>query len=564
MNKRYLFLSLLLSVFVLAFILRFYKLGEIPNGLYQDETAIGYNAYSIMNTGKDEHGKYFPLYFKSFGDWKLPVYIYTTAVSVKLFGLNEFAVRFPSAFFGFLTVVIFYFFIKDLLRDRNIALLSAFLLSINPWSLHYNRATFEVSIGLFLFVFGGYLLNKFFRENRNSFFFLGTLSFILALYSYNLTRLLSPLIYILFIFYNIKNFKSVPKLEVYLTLFIGFIAILPFLFTLFMNGGASSASGTLIFSSSAVYAPLLEFRSYTSNLFFNLDLILFNKYFMIIWQYIVNIITYFNVPFFFINGSLHGNHGIGNAGLFYVFEIFTIIIGFYFLVRSKGKEKNVIFLWILIVILVASLTRDVPHATRSYFMLAPLIIISAAGLMKIFYAINKLNNKVYKYLFILIIIFIFSYNIAYYLSSYYLRFPIYYAKQWNSVDKELSIYINDNKHKYNKIVIDEQSDFKYTSYLFYTSYSPFEFLKTVRRTNEDNEGFVKVLSFGKFEFRKIDWHIESQVPRQLIVFSAKNKPDGVPEILRLNYPQRPVVISEKEKLYQFPVEEGAYVLVETK
>lgn len=83
MNKRYLFFILLLSIFVFAFILRFYKLGEIPNGLYQDETAIGYNAYSILNIGKDEYGKDFPLYFKSFGDWKLPVYIYSTALSIK-------------------------------------------------------------------------------------------------------------------------------------------------------------------------------------------------------------------------------------------------------------------------------------------------------------------------------------------------------------------------------------------------------------------------------------------------------------------------------------------------
>lgn len=463
-----------------------------------------------------------------------------------------------------MTVIVFYFFVKDLFKDRGLALISVFLLTINPWALHYNRATFEVSIGLFLFIFGGYLINKFFRENRMLFFFSGTLLYVMALYSYNLTRLLAPLIYLLFIFYNKKLFKSAPRLEIYLTLILAFIAILPFILTIFMKGGASSASGTLIFSSSAVYAPLLEFRSYTSNLFFNLDLILFNKYFMLIWQYFVNIITYFNVPFFFISGSAHGNHGIGNVGSFYVFEIFTIIIGSYFLLKSKDNGKNVIFLWILIVILVASLTRDVPHATRSYFMLAPLIIISAAGFMKLFNAINKLNNKVYKYLFTLIIIFIFSYNIFYYLSSYYLRFPIYYAKQWNSADKELSIYINKNKKKYNKIIIDEQSDFKYTSYLFYTSYSPSDFLKTVKRTKDDSEGFVKVLSFGKFEFRKIDWSVESQYPGQLIVFSAKHKPEGIPEILRLNYPQRPVVISEKEKLYQFPVEEGAYVLVETK
>ena len=124
---------LILSI---AFLLRFYKLGEIPAGFYQDESAIGYNAYSVMETGKDEHGQTFPLYFKSFGDYKLPVYIYLTALSVQTFGLNEFAVRFPSALFGFLTVVVFYFFVKELTRNKPLSIISTAFLAISPWHLH--------------------------------------------------------------------------------------------------------------------------------------------------------------------------------------------------------------------------------------------------------------------------------------------------------------------------------------------------------------------------------------------------------------------------------------------
>src|SRR3989344_5210772 len=94
----------IIAIIILAAILSLYKLGEVPSGLYQDETAIGYNAYSLLETGKDEHGVSYPLYFKSFGDYKLPVYIYLTAFSVKTFGLTGFAVRLPSAVFGILSV----------------------------------------------------------------------------------------------------------------------------------------------------------------------------------------------------------------------------------------------------------------------------------------------------------------------------------------------------------------------------------------------------------------------------------------------------------------------------
>src|SRR3989344_4938577 len=104
MKIKRLYLIAFILITALAFLLRFWRLGEIPNGLYQDETAIGYNAYSIIQTGRDEYGKSLPLYFKSFGDYKLPVYIYATVPSILMLGLTELAVRAPSALFGSLSV----------------------------------------------------------------------------------------------------------------------------------------------------------------------------------------------------------------------------------------------------------------------------------------------------------------------------------------------------------------------------------------------------------------------------------------------------------------------------
>ncbi|KKQ38117.1 MAG: hypothetical protein US53_C0001G0022 [Candidatus Woesebacteria bacterium GW2011_GWA1_37_7] len=48
---------ILLLIILLAAFLRFWKLGSYP-ALNADEAAIGYNAYSLLETGKDEHGNF--------------------------------------------------------------------------------------------------------------------------------------------------------------------------------------------------------------------------------------------------------------------------------------------------------------------------------------------------------------------------------------------------------------------------------------------------------------------------------------------------------------------------
>jgi len=551
-------------IFLIAFVLRFYKLGEVPFGFYQDESAIGYNAFSIIETGKDEYGKSFPVYFKSFGDYKLPIYIYSTIIPIKIFGLNEFAVRFPSAFFGFLSVIIFYFFIKKITKEKNLSIIATALFSFNPWLLHYNRATFEVSICLFLFLLGGLLLYKSFEKKSLFSFLIGTFCFIINIYTYNLTRFLSPILYFLIIGLNIKEFKFIKKKEIIITFIFLLISLAPFLKTFFTSGGVSSASGTLIFSSAKVLAPLSEFRSYFIDLPSVFSKLFFNSYELIFWQYLKNIVSYFSTSFFFVSGSEHGNHGIGDFGLFYIFEFPLIIFGLVKIIREKNKWFNLFLLWGLLVILVSSLTRDIPHATRSFFLIVPFEIISAIGLLDF---VNNIKNIKKKYLkqviFIASIIFVF-YNYVYYFSSYYVRFPVLYAKSWKAEDRNVSLYIKDNQNKYDKIIFDRSTGFVYTSLLFYLKYNPFDFQNNVVRLPDDSEGFSIVKSFGKYEFKDVDWEKDYKKSKVLIVTTSERKPKEFSSLRTFYYPKKPVVVSLGQDIYQYPIEEAAYILVETK
>ena len=54
--------AILVSLIVLiAGFFRLYQLGDVPPSPDWDETALGYNAYSISKTGKDEYGTFLPL-----------------------------------------------------------------------------------------------------------------------------------------------------------------------------------------------------------------------------------------------------------------------------------------------------------------------------------------------------------------------------------------------------------------------------------------------------------------------------------------------------------------------
>src|SRR3989344_4023982 len=146
----------IISIIVIAIFFRFINLPNIPVGFNDDEAAFGYNAYSILKTGMDEWGRFLPFpAFESFGDWKLLVFLFLTAITQFFFGLNEFATRFPSALFGVFAVFACYLLSKRLF-DKKVALLAALFLAISPWHIVASRNAFESDLLVFFITISTY------------------------------------------------------------------------------------------------------------------------------------------------------------------------------------------------------------------------------------------------------------------------------------------------------------------------------------------------------------------------------------------------------------------------
>ncbi|MBU0578853.1 phospholipid carrier-dependent glycosyltransferase [Patescibacteria group bacterium] len=148
--KRY--SSFLLLVLVLfSFSIRFLWLDRSPRGLLIDEAHFGYISYSLVETGRDEHGISWPIVFKGFGDQKLPVQAYLLMPFIKFIGLNSVAVRLPSAIAGSLLVVAIYWLLREFKIKEELALFGALIVTLSPWTFILSRFAYEANIALLFF-----------------------------------------------------------------------------------------------------------------------------------------------------------------------------------------------------------------------------------------------------------------------------------------------------------------------------------------------------------------------------------------------------------------------------
>jgi len=546
----------------LAFFLRFYNLNSFPPGLGRDEVSVAYNAYSILKTAKDEHGRKLPVYFEAIGDQKLPVIVYISVPSIYLFGLNELGSRFPFALFGSLTIPLLYLLLKEAEKrtgenKTTFSLFASFILAVNPWHIAHSRAVYEICLGTFFFTAAIYFFYKGLQSRKWMFWSVGF--FIIAFYSYSMTRLLSPLIFLYLCFLYKKEISSYNKKTISGLILFSVILLIPFFITFFDSGGIYGPSAAVITSSAKVKASITEFRSYVaaSPLFF-LGPLLFNRVIMTFYEYGKNMLTALSPGFYFANGS--DMAGIGTNGQFFMLEIIPFIAGVVIFVK-KGIKKNLFALtvlgWAALTFMTASLTIGPPYATRTLFSAVPIAIIIGQGWLSI---INFLRNK--KRLFDLakiIILTAYIWHFTFYLVSYYFRFPVVYAKNWEAKTKELFEYLGKIEGDFDRIVITKPENSMYAFLLFYHKIPPESVWDGLIRYLPDAEGWPHGKSFGKYEFRPIDWSKDLRLEENIVLVSGGDEyAEHVVVDKEIMYPTRYTVFNNGYEVISIPENKPAY------
>lgn len=521
-----------LCIILVAAVLRFWQLGNVPPSPDWDEVAFGYNAYSVIQTGHDEYGKFLPVVLRSFDDYKPALYMYLVIPAELLFGVTTFAVRLPSAVFGILTVISVFFLIRELFKRVDVALLTSFLLAISPWHIQFSRLGFETNIGLSLNILTALFFIK--GLKKPWLLSLSATCAALAIYAYQSEKVFTPLLMLTLILIYKKELFTVMKKYIIAAVVIGIIVVLPMVLYIATNKEALlRVQGTSIFSSPTEYLKdnaqrILEEKASHDYLGLMLD----NRRFVFAREIIGGYLSHYDINWL-LRGDIQRHHA-PQMGLVYVLEIPFILIGIYLLLFGKfdKKTKLLIFAWFLLAPVPASITTGVPHAVRTMNFLPTWQIFSALGLLWFFGKISeyKFKNVLYAAFGLVALL-----NFVYFLDAYFVQLNYYDARDWQYGYQQAVPFIDQIKGNYTKVIVSEREplDKSYMFFLFYLKYNPSAYQVIGEKSSG---GFAADHHFDNYSFRPLDWNIDSKLKHVLLVGAPDEFPSGVQTLQVINYP----------------------------
>jgi len=541
-------------VVALAFFLRIYKISNIPPSLNWDEVSLGYNAYSVLKTGKDEWGKILPVIFTAYGDYKLPGYIYTLVPFISIFGLNAFAIRLPSVLAGTITVLFTYLTVLELFSNnqlnqkekRNVlnhdfisegkinivAFTASLLVVIEPWSLFLSRPAFEANLALCFFVIAVYL----FLRSIHTIKYLppSILFFGLTVWTYNSYRIFTPLfiVFLTILYRKELLFAIKTKQQIIFNVFLFILLFLPMFYQLLIGVGQERYQKVAIVDEGAVGQIVNLRNKYSLNPL--LEKLFFNRPVYFTGSFIKNWITFYSDKFLYSQGGTNYQFSVPGFGLLYPINIIFLVIGIIYLFVKRANKSSMVLLFIFLMgSIPSSLTRESPHVLRSITLLPSPAIITAIGAVNFFIWFQKnerltLIRRFVRLFFIplTIVVYLLFLGQAFgkYYSYYLNEYPKEYSWSWQYGYREAVNYIKDNYDNFDKIIVTKKYGEPHEFVLFYLSWNPQNYFNSSNLIRFRQTDWFWVDRFDKFYFVN-DWDIPTEEWQPFVLESEKEEVD---------------------------------------
>jgi 4-amino-4-deoxy-L-arabinose transferase-like glycosyltransferase len=466
---------------ILALIIFTRQLVTVPSGIYVDEAVTGYNASSVLLTGRDEYGKAFPILFRYFGSWLPFLNMYLLAPIVRIIGLSELAVRLPAALLGVGVVLVMYVLLKLKTRSESLAVWGAVFMAVVPWMVFNARLGYEEMIGFILFSAGCGLLWRSVTERKNLVWAIMALS--LSSYAAHVFRYLEILILPLWLVINWSEVRHWPFK--FWRICFGWLLI-------------TQIPNIIVAGTPAFWVKQVIYEGVSV--------------FKIAGNFWYQLVTYFSPVTLFVRiPDIDLQHQIPGTGLFHWWMIVPIVWGITGWVKNWRHNKW----WLALLgvsVIPAAMSGAFISVQRALPLLLPLSMAMAEGLG---YLVSGWG-RVKKTLFLTGLL---GYSGLLLFRSYFVLLPGLYQEAWNYGYKELTEEIK--RQPRTKFIVDNSRNVRnYILPLFYLRFPPGKLQKTADEKVLKNYYFsgdpADVHKYANLEFRPIYWK-EDVCVKQILV-----------------------------------------------
>jgi 4-amino-4-deoxy-L-arabinose transferase-like glycosyltransferase len=441
------------AVVVLAAVVRIVSLADNPPGFFCDEASFGFNAYSILQSGEDEHGVRLPLFFRAFGEYKFGLFIYSQVPLIAALGLTEFAVRLTSAIYGTLTVLAVFLLGWALFRHRGVGLAAAFFLAIMPWHIHFSRIGMEIvtfpfflAVGLCLFLLS---------VRRPRWWPVAGVVLGLTLYSYRAAWVVLPPLGILL---AVLYWRELLRARRWALFSLGLFVIIAIPTIMHLTGGETDrAQDVSIFNQG-------ESAWDTAQTFFD------------------NYRTYFTRSYLFDRADEDAvtRHYLPGYGNLYYIQIPFLLIGVVGLLWPPRREKLIPLVLLLLYPVPGAITVDSPISSRAFIGSLVFALITGYGLFLAADGLLKWKWRVRASpvtlgaaataVLLAAVAAIALNNFASYLQRYHQEYPKLSAGYWGwqAGPKEIIEYFQSVEDDYDQFILDGAFNAPSIFYRFYT------------------------------------------------------------------------------------------------
>ena len=539
MSKKNIIFLLILTIALGAF-LRLYNLGNTNLGFFRDEAALGFNAWSLLTTGADEYGQKFPVIFRSFEVFFMPAYVYLSVPIFWVFGISEFSTRLLSALSGIGIIYLSFLIANKIFKSKTVGLVSAFVVATSPWAIFYSRGAFEGNLALLFFACGVYLWLKFKQTNKIRWFFASIIVFVFSMYSYQAPRPVTPL----FVGFSIlvqRQWWKAWRLWVVGGL-VAIILYLPVVKLTTQAAGYHRAVGVSIFSSEQAVPGL------------NPDKGEWQKLYLVPREFLSLYVHYFSPANIFWQGDYNTQRRLPNISVLYFWQLPFLIYGVWKVWKSDLTNKKMLFIWVLLAPIPASLTRDPFHTYRSILLWLPISLLIALGIYHALANLKKVKNQaIYLYIGTTAI------SLAMFMFGLLKYAPVYYWRDWDYGYKQIADYLKTQPDD-SRVVIDDPHTESYINLLFYQVVPISEYqnaaLEMVNsKAYYQNTAELRPRKVGRFEFRQVDWPSERGDENTIFIFPSDR-------LYPSEFSADPKL--KLEKIVISPTGEAAFYIISTK